>query len=155
MNRGSVRRWPLVLIAAPAAAAMWSGWVGLGSLCGFGIVHPLPGIVGGFELNTAITLPVGVEAYGALALGAWLTRAPGRPLAGSPAGLRSARPAARGVEYLAQRGHLPAGSGKRAGNSVEVLLKRYAGCLDNQEDAVNRRIENALDDDADQAPDEG
>jgi hypothetical protein len=36
-----------------------------------------------------------------------------------------------------------------------VLLKRYAGCLDNQEDAVNRRIENALDDDADQAPDEG
>jgi len=66
-------RWPLFLIAAPAAAAVWSGWVGLGGLCGFGIVHPLPGIVPGFQLNTAITLPVGVEAYGAYALRAWLT----------------------------------------------------------------------------------
>src|SRR5512142_641855 len=66
------RRWPLLLIAAPAAVAVWSGWVGLGTLCGFGIVHPLPGIVDGFRLNTAITLPVGVEAYGAYALGAWL-----------------------------------------------------------------------------------
>ena len=53
--------------------AVWSGWVGLGALYGFGIVHPLPGIVDGFQLNTAITLPVGVEAYGAYALGAWLT----------------------------------------------------------------------------------
>jgi hypothetical protein len=66
-------RWPLFLIAAPAAVAVWSGWVGLGALCGFGIVHPLPGIADGFRLNTAITLPVGVEAYGAYALGAWLT----------------------------------------------------------------------------------
>ena len=38
----------------------------------------------------------------------------------------------------------PAEVAKRAGNSVEVLLKRYAGCLDNQEAAVNRRIEQAL-----------
>lgn len=68
-----VHRWPLLLIAAPAAVAVWSGWVGLGTLCGFGIVHPLPGIADGFRLNTAITLPVGVEAYGAYALGAWLT----------------------------------------------------------------------------------
>src|SRR6266851_6034521 len=67
------RRWPLFLIAAPAAVAVWSGWVGLGQLCGFGIVHPLPGIVPGFRLDTAITLPVGVEAYGSFALGAWLT----------------------------------------------------------------------------------
>jgi hypothetical protein len=67
------RRWPLVFIAAPAAMAVWSGWVGLGTLCGFGIVRPLPGIAAGFQLNTAITLPVGVEAYGAYALGAWLT----------------------------------------------------------------------------------
>ena len=66
-------RWPLVLIALPAAVAVWSGWVGLGTLCGFGIVHPLPGIASGFTINTAITLPVGVEAYGAYALGAWLT----------------------------------------------------------------------------------
>jgi hypothetical protein len=67
-----VRRWPLVLIAAPAAVAVWSGWVGLAELCGFGVIHPLPGIVPGFQLNIAITLPIGVEAYGAYALGAWL-----------------------------------------------------------------------------------
>jgi hypothetical protein len=75
-----VRRWPLFLIAAPAAVAVWSGWVGLGELCGFGIIHPLPGIWPALQLNTAITLPVGVEAYGAYALGAWLAPAgvPGR-----------------------------------------------------------------------------
>jgi hypothetical protein len=66
------RRWPLFLIAAPAAVAIWSGWVGLGGLCGFGPVNLLPGIGHGWTLNTAITLPVGVEAYGAYALGAWL-----------------------------------------------------------------------------------
>ena len=44
---------------------------------GSGIVRPLPGIIDGFTINTAITLPVGVEAYGAYALGAWLT--PGTP----------------------------------------------------------------------------
>jgi len=71
------RRWPLALIAAPAAVAVWSGWVGLGGLCGFGVIHPLPGIWAALRLNTAITLPVGVEAYGAYALGAWL--APGAP----------------------------------------------------------------------------
>ena len=69
---GRFRRWPLLLIAAPAAVAVWSGWVGLGGLAGFGVIHPLPGIVPGFRLNTAITLPVGVEAYGAYALGVWL-----------------------------------------------------------------------------------
>ena len=72
MNR-PLPRWPLYLIASPAAVAVWSGWVGLGTLCGFGMVHPLPGIVDGFQINTAITLPVGVEAYGAYALRAWLT----------------------------------------------------------------------------------
>jgi hypothetical protein len=46
-------------------------------MCGFGPVNLLPGIGGGFHVNTAITLPVGVEAYGAYALGAWLT--PGTP----------------------------------------------------------------------------
>ena len=45
----------------------WPRW-----LCGFGIVHPLPGIADGFQINTAITLPVGVEAYGAYAVRAWL-----------------------------------------------------------------------------------
>ena len=71
--------WPLVLIATPAAVAIWSGWVGLGGLCGFGPVNLLPGIGGGFTINTAITLPVGVEAYAAYALGAWMSpRSPGR-----------------------------------------------------------------------------
>lgn len=37
----TVRRWPLFLIAAPAAVAVWFGWVGLGTLCGFGIVRRL------------------------------------------------------------------------------------------------------------------
>jgi len=70
-------RWPLYLIAAPAAVALWSGWVGLGQLCGFGIIHPLPGIWDAATVNTAVTLPTGVEAYGAYALGAWLS--PGVP----------------------------------------------------------------------------
>ena len=69
-------RWPLVPIAAPAAVAIWSGWVGLGGMCGFGLVQPFPGIVP-WHLDTAITLPIGVETYGAYALGAWLT--PGTP----------------------------------------------------------------------------
>ena len=73
MNAKRVPRWPLFLIAAPAAIAVWSGWVGLGQLCGFGVIHPLPGIWDALTLNTAITLPIGVEAYGAYALGAWLT----------------------------------------------------------------------------------
>jgi hypothetical protein len=71
-GRRVLPRWPLFLIAAPAAVAVWSGWVGLGLLCGFGPIHPLPGIADGFTINTAITLPVGVEAYGAYAMGAWL-----------------------------------------------------------------------------------
>jgi hypothetical protein len=65
------RTWPLFLIGLPAAVAVWSGWVGLGGLCGFGLIHPLPGIVSGLQLNTAITLPVGVEAYGGYAMGVW------------------------------------------------------------------------------------
>ena len=66
------RRWPLFLIAAPAAVAIWSGWVGLGELCGFGPVRVLPGI-SDLTINTAITLPIGVEAYAAYALGAWMS----------------------------------------------------------------------------------
>lgn len=70
-------RWPLYRIALPAAVAVWSGWVGLGTLCGFGVIRPLPGIWDAATVNTAITLPVGVEAYGAYAMGAWLS--PGVP----------------------------------------------------------------------------
>lgn len=65
------RRWPLIAIAAPAAVSIWAGWVGLGGMCGFGLVQPFPGIVS-WHLDTAITLPVGVEAYGAYALGVWI-----------------------------------------------------------------------------------
>jgi hypothetical protein len=42
MNGRTVRRWPLFLIALPAAVSIWSSWVALGGLCGFGTVQPLP-----------------------------------------------------------------------------------------------------------------
>lgn len=70
------RRWPLALLAFPAGVATWSGWVGLGEKTGFGPVVPLPGIVDDFVINSAIALPIGVEAYAAYALAAWLTSAP-------------------------------------------------------------------------------
>jgi hypothetical protein len=76
-DRGTPRkRWPLLVLAAPAAVAIWSGWVGLGQMSGFGVVHPLPGIADEFTLNSAITLPIGVEAYASLALGTWLSPRP-------------------------------------------------------------------------------
>lgn len=62
------KRWPLLVIGASAGTATWSGWVGLGTLAGFGVVHPLPGIWDEATINTAITLPIGVEAYGVYAL---------------------------------------------------------------------------------------
>ncbi|MDG4835238.1 ABC transporter permease [Micromonospora sp. WMMD967] len=65
--------WPVVLLALPAFVAIWSGWVGLGGFTGFGIVHPLPGIWDSFSINSAITLPIGVETYGAYALYVWLS----------------------------------------------------------------------------------
>lgn len=67
------RPWPLVLIGFAAAVAVWSGWVGLGAKCGFGIIAPLPGIADGFTINTAISLPISVEAYAAYALRVWLS----------------------------------------------------------------------------------
>ncbi|MEV8373070.1 ABC transporter permease [Kribbella sp. NPDC056861] len=68
-----VRTWPVLLLALPAFVAVWSGWVGLGTLTGFGVVHPLPGIADGFTINSAITLPIGVETYAAFALRVWLS----------------------------------------------------------------------------------
>jgi len=62
------------------------------------------------------------------------------PLAGRPYDLRHAA-----LSTWLNAGISPAEVSKRAGNSVEVLLRRYAGCLDNQEEFVNRRIERALD----------
>jgi hypothetical protein len=61
-----------MVIAAPAAVAVWSGWVGLGAMCGFGVVDLLPGIAN-LRINTAITLPVGIESYGAYALASWIS----------------------------------------------------------------------------------
>ncbi len=40
----SRRAWPVLLLALPAFVAIWSGWVELGRLTGFGPVSPLPGI---------------------------------------------------------------------------------------------------------------
>jgi hypothetical protein len=68
----TVRSWPLLVLAAPAAAGVWSGWVGIAQKTGFGLVSPLPGILPSLHLDTSITLPVGVEAYAAYALRAWL-----------------------------------------------------------------------------------
>ncbi len=55
---------------------MWSGWVGIGQLTGFGEIRPLPGIWNSLHIDTAVTLPIGVEAYAAFALRVWLTRSP-------------------------------------------------------------------------------
>lgn len=72
------RPWPLALIALAAGVALWSGWVELGKLTGFGVVTPLPGILDDFTINSAIVLPLGVEAYAAYAVrvvlaAAWLS----------------------------------------------------------------------------------
>jgi hypothetical protein len=40
----TVRSWPLLLLAFPAAAEVWSAWVGIAEKTGFGLVSPLPGI---------------------------------------------------------------------------------------------------------------
>ncbi|MGN9890585.1 ABC transporter permease [Micromonospora sp. L31] len=73
MDSQRAAAWPVVLLALPAFVAIWSGWVGLGGLTGFGVVHPLPGIWDSFSINSAITLPIGVETYGAYALYVWLS----------------------------------------------------------------------------------
>jgi hypothetical protein len=96
----AVRGWPLLLLAAPAFIAIWSGWVGLGALTGFGPVHPLPGIVSGFTLNSAITLPIGVETYAAYALRVWLAGA------GSDQARRFARVSAIGALVLGAAGQI-------------------------------------------------
>lgn len=67
------RPWPLALIGLAAAVAVWSGWVGLGEMAGFGPINLLPGIGTGFTVNTAVVLPISVEAYAAYALRVWLS----------------------------------------------------------------------------------
>jgi hypothetical protein len=68
----AMRSWPLLILAVPAAAEVWSGWVGIAQKTGFGKVSLLPGIWPSLHLDTAVTLPVGVECYAAYALRAWL-----------------------------------------------------------------------------------
>ncbi|MDI1466279.1 ABC transporter permease [Catellatospora sp. KI3] len=77
-RKPKVRTWPVLLVGMAAFIAIWAGWVELGKLTGFGIVHPLPGIWDSFKLNTAITLPLGMDAYAAFALKVWFT--PGLPV---------------------------------------------------------------------------
>jgi hypothetical protein len=62
-----------VIIGLAAAISVWSGWVGLGQLAGFGMIQPLPGIWDDLRINTAVVLPVSVEAYAVFALRCWLT----------------------------------------------------------------------------------
>jgi hypothetical protein len=59
----TVRSWPLLVLAAPAAAEVWSGWVGIAQKTGFSLVTPLPGIWPSLHLDTAITLPVGSRTW--------------------------------------------------------------------------------------------
>lgn len=72
-----VPSWPLLLLALPAFVAIWGGWVGLGRLTGFGPIELLPGIWDGLSINSAITLPIGVETYAAFALRVWLSDSTG------------------------------------------------------------------------------
>jgi hypothetical protein len=65
--------WPVLILCLPAFVAIWGGWVEMGRLTGFGMVKLLPGIADQLELNTAITLPIGVETYAAYALFVWLS----------------------------------------------------------------------------------
>jgi hypothetical protein len=71
--------WPVLVVAAGAFVAIWAGWVALGKLTGFGKVNLLPGFWSGWTVDTAITLPLGMEAYAAYAFYVWLhPRAPRR-----------------------------------------------------------------------------
>ena len=71
------RGWPILIVAASAFVAVWSGWVGLGKMTGFGTMDLLPGFTreGGsalLSINTAIALPLGIEAYAGYALRSFL-----------------------------------------------------------------------------------
>lgn len=123
------RPWPLYILAAPATVAVWSGWVGLGEMTGFGMVHPLPGIADGFTINTAITLPVGVEAYAAYALGAWLSS---RRLSGTTRGF--AKWSALGALLLGGGGQiayhlLEVGAAAGAKISAPVWITTIVACI--------------------------
>lgn len=76
-----LKTWPVWLLMLPATVAIWGGWVGLGKKAGFGEIAPLPGIFDSFTIDTAITLPIGMEVYASYALYVWLSgKARGRAL---------------------------------------------------------------------------
>lgn len=115
------RVWPVYLLALPAFVSVWSGWVELGEMTGFGVVQPLPGI-SDLEINTAITLPIGVETYAAFALHVWLSRA-----AASARARRFAKLSAIGSLVFAAAGQiayhvLEAEGAVRAPRAVIVLV---------------------------------
>ncbi|MEU7820171.1 ABC transporter permease [Catellatospora sp. NPDC049133] len=72
-RKPQIRTWPILVVGLGAFIAIWAGWVELGRLTGFGVVHPLPGIWDSFKIDTAITLPLGMDAYAAFALKVWFT----------------------------------------------------------------------------------
>lgn len=72
VNRWRNKPWPLLIIGIAAAVAVWSGWVGLGQMAGFGIIRPLPGVWDDLHINTTFVLPLSVEAYAAYALRVWI-----------------------------------------------------------------------------------
>jgi hypothetical protein len=74
--RKTMRSWPLLILAAPAATEVWFGWAGIAQKTAFGLVSPLPDIWPSLHLDTTITLPADVEAYAAYALRAWLATGP-------------------------------------------------------------------------------
>lgn len=61
------------------------------------------------------------------------------PLAGEPYDLRHAA-----LSSWLNAGMDPAEVARRAGNSVEVLMSRYAKCMDGREESNNRKIEKML-----------
>lgn len=71
-GRQAAKLWPLLLIGLAPSVIIWGGWVDLGRLTGFGPVRLLPGIWDEAVLNTAVALPVSVEAYAAYAFRIWL-----------------------------------------------------------------------------------
>lgn len=73
-----LRTWPVWVLLVPAFVSVWAGWVGLGERTGYGVVNLLPGFTGEdgaplVVINTAITLPIGMEVYAAYALYVWLS----------------------------------------------------------------------------------
>jgi hypothetical protein len=54
----AVRSWPLLVLAAPAAVAVWSGWVGMGQMTGFGEIRPPPGIWDSLRIDLLVVCQI-------------------------------------------------------------------------------------------------